>query len=240
MTEKNQFINPFEISKHDAWFNWRPHHEEISIPINKRGKDFQFTRKWFRLRNQTTFSTFLPKQFDGSKPINLIQIGVFEAMDLVWQLQNTAKHPDSRVLAIDPWMRTTKIDQDEMNAVHNRAKHNLRHWKDQVKIERSFSENVLTQALKTPVLIGGKTIKAGEWDLIVIDGDHDADPVLMDALLSLELCKVGGLLVFDDVRNRIQKKDHVQAGLNRFIETHGDCVELAWQHRFCDAYTRVK
>lgn len=211
---------------------------EQNIEIKDR-KKFNFTRRWFKTRNQCTFSTFLPELFPGDKPINMIQIGVFEGMDLVWQMQNSCKHPDSRVLAIDPWLATTKLDQDYMNAVCNRAKNNLSQWKDQIKIERNYSQPVLEQIIKLPVLIGGKEIKKGDWDLIVIDGDHTAEAVYQDAVLSYALVKKGGLLLFDDVRNRIPKPHEVPAGLTRFLEQIGDNVVLSFYHRFCDAYTKI-
>ena len=51
---------------------------ERSIPIDYSQHDFQFTRAWFKKRNQSTFSSFLLPKFDGSSPINMVQIGVFE------------------------------------------------------------------------------------------------------------------------------------------------------------------
>ena len=71
---------------------------EKNIPIkNPRPRKMHFTRSWFRSRNQVTFSTFLPQRFNGKRPVRMIQIGVFEGMDLAWQFQNTLVH---RVLAV--------------------------------------------------------------------------------------------------------------------------------------------
>ena len=39
---------------------------------------------------------------------------------------------------------------------------------------------------------------AGEFDLIYIDGSHQASDVLVDAILSFELLKLGGVMIFDD------------------------------------------
>ena len=38
----------------------------------------------------------------------------------------------------------------------------------------------------------------GEFDLIYIDGSHQASDVLVDAIMSFELLKLGGVMIFDD------------------------------------------
>lgn len=201
--------------------------DEKNIPIKDEKTKFEFTKKWFKSRNQTTWSTFLAPRFDGSKPIHVVQIGVFEGMDLVWLMQNCCRHPSSRVIAIDPWLATTKLSKEYMEECHKRAIRNLRQWRNQVTIIRGKSQEEL------------EDVKTNWADLIIIDGDHDAIPVLKDAKESLRICKTGGLMVFDDVRNRTRKKDHVIDGLRMFLEQHDSDVKLEFQHRFVDAYTKV-
>ena len=108
---------------------------EQNIPIDVNQFKFKFTRKWFRNRNQKTWSTFLLPRYkrrNRIKPWNVIQIGVFEGMDLIWCLQNFLHHPASRVLAIDPWLSTKK--EPDMESCYGRALHNLKPWKKQVHI----------------------------------------------------------------------------------------------------------
>lgn len=167
-------------------------------------------------------------------PINMIQIGVFEGMDLVWCCQQILTHPGSRVVAIDPWAPTTKLDKDYMEAVEARARHNLLapQCTEKVSIVKGFSQRVLADMAKNP-------LHRESYDLIVIDGDHNSKPVYEDAVQSFELAKSGGWLVFDDVRNRVDKTDHVQEGINRFIETHGSRVKYEWSHRYVDCYSKI-
>mgnify|MGYP006284026743 CR=1 FL=1 len=40
--------------------------------------------------------------------------------------------------------------------------------------------------------------KSGYFDLVYIDGSHQAPDVLLDAALGFALTRVGGLLIFDD------------------------------------------
>lgn len=223
------------LSKAEAWASV-PKEEERFTPVDKTAHQFQFTRNWFHNRNCCTFSTFFPREFDGTKPVRLIQIGVFEAMDLVWQLQNTLRHPNSRVFAVDPWVATTKLDQEYMEGVHDRAIWNLRPYREKVVVHRGYSQQALRDGLRAKRLAG---VPTGHWDIVIIDGDHNAPAVLEDAELALQLVRVGGWLVFDDVRNQQPKKDHVEAGLRKFLDIHEHEVEPVWSHRYCECFRKV-
>lgn len=214
------------LTKEEAF---APLSNEKSIPVDFSQHDFQFTRKWFRNRNQSTWSTFILPRFQKIRPVKMIQIGVFEGYDAVWCLQNILRHRKSRMVAIDPWLAETKLSQAQMDECYERAKHNLSPWKDKVEILRRMSQDVLCQ-------VGPED---GTFDLIIIDGDHNSGPVLRDAINALRLLKVGGWMVFDDVRNRRPKKDHVIDGIRMFLEGHEKEVKFEWAHRFCDCYSKV-
>jgi len=199
---------------------------EMRVPLNKQEHDFQFTRRWFEYRNLTTWSTFLLPRFGLQQPVNMLQIGVFEGMDLVWCCQNLLQHPDSRAVAIDPWLETTKLKSEQMLAVRDRAAHNLTPWDKKIQLIQRFSQDVVPQ------------LPAEQFDLAIIDGDHNRRPVYDDAVNCLRTVKSGGWLVFDDVRNRVKKADHVQAGLDDFLKDHGGSVLFEWRHRYCDCYSK--
>lgn len=227
-----------KVSKEEAW---KTVEGEKRIKI-KSDYPYRFTKRWrwFKYRNQVTYSTFLPERFAG-KPINMIQIGVFEGMDLVWSFQNLLTHPDSRCLAIDPWSATNKISAERMEEVYETAQHNLRPFRKRLRIERGCSLDVLSDVLFAGAIeIEGKPIRTGEWDLIVIDGDHNADAVRSDAILSLKLSRVGGWLLFDDVRNNHFKKNHVFDGLKSFNGDFEGKVKRVWYHRHMDCYEKLK
>jgi len=227
------------MSKKEAF---TPLENEKNIPIDKTQFAFKFTRKWFRSRNQKTWSTFLPPRFkkrNKIRPFNMIQIGVFEGMDLCWCMQNILQHLDSRVLAIDPWLPTPPKILD-MEPSYARTIHNLKPWKKKVHIERAKSEDFLPEVIKNGITINDKHIKAGEFDLIVVDGDHNSPAVFMDAINSLKLICKKGWMVFDDFHNRGRKRHHVQEGIKDFLELRESSVKLAWQNRHVICLERVK
>ena len=218
--------------------SFAPIADEKSIRIVPTKKGFQFTRHWFTSRNQSTWSTFLPQKFSNTQPVNMIQIGVFEGMDLVWCLQNILAHSSSRVVAIDPWLATEKLDAQFMKECQDRAIYNLQPWEGKVLIVPHTSSEELPK-LHGARTIRGKRIKEGEWDLIVIDGDHNAPVVYEDAKHAIDLVCIGGWIVFDDVRNKTPKVNHVKQGLEQFLGEFGQRVKLVWAHRFSNCYERI-
>lgn len=233
----NQIINSAWIKKEEAW---KPLPEEKNIPIDYSEWTLEFTRRWFRNRNQCTYSTFLPEKFTGEDPVNMIQIGVFEGMDLVWSLQNLLNHPMSRVIAIDPWLKTSKLSQEDMDQVYERACRNLEYWDDRIEIVRGFSGEVLKGLSRSGVRadIRGKEIRPGDWDFIIIDGDHQKDAVYEDAVNSFNLIKPGGWILFDDVRQNRFKPGEVPDGLEQFLKEFGDGLEFIVAHRFVNIYEK--
>lgn len=217
-----------------------PRKREKSIPIDHAGFDFEFTKRWFVRRNQKTFSTFLPGRF-ANKPTRMIQIGVFEGMDLIWSLQNILTNSSSLVVAIDPWDATRKLSQEKMNAVEDRARANLRPWRKKVTLIKGYSSDIMDHMINGEHLSNcSQHIPPGRWDLIIVDGDHNADAVYNDAMRALQLVRVGGWIVFDDVRNRTRKKDHVAHGLRGWLLESDLHVKLAWYHRYMNCYERIK
>ena len=210
---------------------------EQFVEIDKRQHDFRIRRRWFHNRNCCTFSTFFPEMLPPGEAYRILTIGVFEGAAEVWIMQNICTNPDARVVSIDPWLKTGKLDQEYMNQCHKNAQHNLSPWKGRIQLHRGLSQSVLTDALEQGSLHG---IKPGEFDMALIDGDHTSDAVYQDATLCLQWVKPGGWLVFDDVRNRVWKDDHVAQALERWLPVYEDQVEFAWAHRYMDCYKKVK
>ena len=200
------------------------------LPLDETGKTFR--RNWFKKRNQVTFSTYLTPRFDGTFPVQLLQIGVFEGMDLLWQHQNTLTHNGSFSVGVDPWLGTPKfikrwgaeeaqkfMDQTMRNAIDNLHK-------QPCVLHRALSHDKLPELAEA-----GQT-----FNLIVIDGDHRADAVYQDMKDSLALSRPGTWWLMDDAENRVRKKDHVRHGIDRFLKDFPGVVELVWKHKHCECY----
>lgn len=225
-----------EIETKEQAFAPRP--EEVRIPIDFSVHNFRFSRRWFIFRNLTTASTYLFPRFDGSFPVNILEIGCWECCETVWLLQNCARHPDSRIVGIDPWTQEAnkKAAPGQMAKVYENAHHNIIPYANKVHLLHGESQKILPEAIKQGHLCD---IYVGNFDLIIIDGDHRAEPVYLDAVNSLLLVKVGGWLFFDDVRNRITKRsDHVWHGLRRFLDEFDGRIRRVFSHRYAECFER--
>ncbi len=63
--------------------------------------------------------------------------------------------------------------------------------------------------------------KQFDFDMVYIDGSHIASDVLLDATMSFQLLKVGGLLIFDDYLRTDQKElQHPQIAVDAFMSIY--------------------
>lgn len=52
------------------------------------------------------------------------------------------------------------------------------------------------------------------FDFIYIDGDHGKEAVYLDGLMAFSVCKVGGIILFDDYKGY---RDETTEGINDFL-----------------------
>jgi len=199
------------------------------------GHELRFTKRWFLNRNLPTFRELIYPLWSG-KSMLYLEVGVYEGMSLIWMMQYVLTHPDSRAIGVDPWLMSTKLDGAHMEAVRERAFHNLLPWRDRCELVRGNSSEVLRKMLRRQGWLG---VRRDSVDLCMIDGDHHGLLVLDDARLCLQLVKPGGWIVFDDVENDRKKREHVKQGLEMFLKESGDRVKQLWKHRYMEAFEKL-
>ena len=173
-----------------------------------------------------------------------LEIGCFEAQSLVWMMQRVLTHSRSRAVSVDPFLQTSKLDESEMNATMEKARHNISPYSDRACIIRGNSDEVLHRMLKRGGYAG---IARDSVDLCLIDGNHYSLPVLSDARLCYQLTKPGGWLLFDDYFNDIDKGiDHVKTGVElwraemKVAESQGrGAVKEVWRSKYMVCFEKV-
>jgi Methyltransferase domain len=119
----------------------------------------------------------LAKIYAGKPNLRFLEIGTFEGRTATWFLDNILTGKNSTLRCIEP--------DPTPNMLYNLKRYECN---GKVEIEKNFSEYVLVRYLYgTP-----------RFDLIYIDGDHNAKGVLQDMVLSWRLLKDGGILLVDD------------------------------------------
>jgi predicted O-methyltransferase YrrM len=118
------------------------------------------------------------EEFRGKENVSLLEIGSFEGRSCIWFLENILTHPTSSITCVDTFFRSWELIFD----------HNIRlsGLHDKVTKIKGASEAILP------------TLREKSFDIIYVDGSHEAVNVLMDAVASWLLLKPGGIMIFDD------------------------------------------
>lgn len=168
--------------------------------------EYQFTEDWFS--SHIRIWEQLLTEFKGKADVRYLEIGVFEGRSAIWMLENILTHPSARLTALDLFP-----DDLQERFVSNIDKSGFR---DKVELLKGKSQERLRQ------------LPVESYDLIYIDGSHRAKHVFLDAALSWDLLKDGGLLIFDDYLWNIKfPADLIPKGpIDTFLMAFGDELEL--------------
>jgi hypothetical protein len=178
----------------------------------KYKKDYLFTQDWFS-NDVLVWNKVLDQ--DRNKPgLVYLEIGAFEGRSILWILENILTDSSSRAVVIDPFTGDYK---DRYLA--NLEKSGMQ---DRVKTITGFSQIEL------------RSQPLDSFDLVYIDGSHQAADVLEDAILSMRLLKKGGLLIFDDYQWKPESpaEDTPGPGIDTFYALFGrqfDVVHSGYQ-----------
>jgi predicted O-methyltransferase YrrM len=156
--------------------NWSPPPYDPLVPSRTDGKP-TFSNSWFA-NNQKVWEAVL-EPMKGKPNLRYLEVGVFEGQSFVWMFDNVLTDPSSEATAIDLFF----ADGLEERFAENIERAGV---SDRVTIIKGFSNDSL------------RPLAPDSFDIIYIDGSHTAANVLRDGLLSWDLLKEGGILIFDD------------------------------------------
>lgn len=124
------------------------------------------------------------------KPIKYLEIGTFYGANAISVHQTYAAHPQSEIHCIDPWLDYDDYSEyiGEQQNIYTQCMKNLLNTKcmDKFTIHRGFSHKIIP------------SFADDYFDIIYIDGNHEPDFIIEDAVLSFRKLKAGGMLIFDD------------------------------------------
>lgn len=168
-------------------------------------KDYQFTNDWFGA-NRALFTKHLTKF--NTEQVNVLEVGSHEGRSTVWLVDNVLGHPDSTLVAVDPFLSddpTSPVDA----ATFERFTHNIAESSYPAKVThfQDKSEDVY------PLLV------KGTYDLCYIDACHLPFNIVHDMCNVWNLTKVGGTMVCDDygATNRFGTKYSPGEAMRYFI-----------------------
>jgi hypothetical protein len=141
------------------------------------------------------------------RQINYLEIGAFYGANVLSVAATYGKHPESKLYCIDPWE-----DYDEYDEYKNQ----------QSTIYNTFISNIENSGEKEKIIVrrGYSNIEVPKFednffDIIYIDGNHEPEYVLEDAVLSFRKLKINGVMIFDDYG--WGGPDETQRGIDGFL-----------------------
>lgn len=148
----------------------------------------------------------------AGRGVKMLEIGSFEGRSTVWFLENILTEQGAEITCVDVFSEP----RWELRFDHNIRVSGLG---GKVRKLKGRSEDLLPE------------LPRASYDIIYVDGSHEAGAVLMDALLSWTLLKPGGLLLFDDYRWEPEKKSsqRPQMAIDLFLESFAGRFELVHQ-----------
>jgi predicted O-methyltransferase YrrM len=145
------------------------------------GVQYRLANNWFHHVN--------PNEYNN-KPIRYLEIGTFYGANLLSVANTYGAHPESKLYCVDPWEEYADYPEykNEQNTIYSKFMNNVENSgvKEKLVINRGYSNAVIP------------TFEDDFFDIIYIDGNHEPEYVLEDAVLSFRKLKVGGMMIFDD------------------------------------------
>lgn len=115
--------------------------------------------------------------------VRFLEVGSLDGGSAIWFLENILTHPTATITCIDPFLRAGS----EARFDHN------------VRVSGCGSKLIKVKGRSESVM---PTLEQGGYDVIYIDGNHNAINVLMDAVAGWRVLRDGGIMIFDDYRWR--------------------------------------
>jgi predicted O-methyltransferase YrrM len=152
---------------------------------------YDFTSDWFS-RHEAIWREVVRRY----PPSHILEIGAYEGRSACFLVEACAAERPVELHCVDTWAGGVEHDPQGMAAVEQRFDANIARARAAAAHPVDFHKHKATSDAALVQLIAGGA--AQHFDLIYIDGSHQAPDVLTDAVLSFQLLRVGGVMIFDD------------------------------------------
>lgn len=181
-----------------------------------------YTQDWFT-HNIPYWDVIVEKYV----PAKILEIGSFEGRSACYLIEELAIAHPIEIYCVDTWQggeehATLDMKMHEMNFNHNIV--------DSIQLVRNQAKVYKRKGLSIVEL--SRLIVEGmseSFDVVYVDGSHQASHVFADAALSFNLLRVGGVLIFDDYKYLKGKEQfdkerfsHPRIAIDSFIACHAN------------------
>lgn len=179
-----------------------------------------FSANWF-LGNEKNWIKWL-EEFKGKDNLDFLEIGCFEGRATLWLFENILTGQFNRMTVIDTFeggMEAGEKGAHFAKDVMLNFQENLMKHLDKIHIFQGKSSEVLTQ---------DRYFSDVEFDFIYVDASHRSPEVLTDTILSWQMLKKGGIMVWDDygLKRYPDKKKNPAMAIDAFLAIFEDKYKL--------------
>jgi len=186
-----------------------------------------FTNNWFDVTARQIWDTLIPQ----INPTTILEIGSFEGASACYLIAKCASKGPIELHCVDTWVGGIEHQKagDNMTEVERRFLDNTKVAREKVPhpvdlvIHKGLSSTCLAEILSRGLL--------NYFDLIYVDGSHQAPDVLSDAVFSFPLLKVGGVMIFDDYlygRNSRDPLHGPKCAVDSFLDVYFHKMKIVW------------
>ena len=157
---------------------------------------------------------FIQKNYNRNDSLKILEIGSasgHSALFFLWFFKI------ANIDCVDVWDRFSKfgILNTEIEEMFDK---NLSEYSDRVNKIKLFSLEFFAKKLNQRCL----------YDIVYIDGSHEAEDVLSDCLYSFALLKINGLMIIDDVFHMCHKRyqDNSIKAIDCFLNLKGNDLKI--------------
>ena len=184
------------------------------LEFNKKIDSKNFSNKWF-LNNFHIFNFFLP--IDKNKKFDYLEVGCFEGLSSFFVL---SEYPQVNAYLLDIW------DLPNSNSKSLSKDFNF--------IEKNFDKNLsnynFNKIKDDSVIAMRKLLKQNiKFDFIYIDGSHNGEDILSDAIEAFKILKTKGIIFFDDFLQHDSNRDiQSYVGIEKFLSLHTNNLNIEY------------
>jgi len=200
--------------------------------LNKSFKKRQaidgFTGRFYNKTADRFWGPYIPMP---TGPINYLEIGVADGGNAIIVSRSYAKHPNSKIFCVDPWM-----DYDEYPEYKGRQEQGYSTFLKNINTLADSSKFIVKRGFSDKIV---PTFDNNFFDIIFVDGNHETEFVYRDGVMALQKVKVGGYIVFDDY---MLDWKQTMVGIDKFIKDYRNRIDIVFdgEHAFGQIIIRRK
>ncbi len=142
----------------------------------------------------TRFAPTWQEMLSAVEPTSILEIGCYEGISTAYWIEQCSRFGQLEIHCLDMW------DPDRTSVREQRFDHNVAIARQSAK-QNTGRDVVLHKVKGDSKLSLAKLLSAESrpvFDFVYVDGAHTGPGVLSDAVLSFDLLRNGGIMLFDD------------------------------------------